>query len=84
MEQHQEQWLQSYMVTHSLEDRHAAMVQFMASGPPRDFFVVMQDAHNARKAMRQEQWKYHRDELCSIALWAQKNAADVRMQSLLL
>ena len=77
VEQNQEQWLEAYMVTHSLEDRHAAMMQFMASGPPRDFYVVVNDVTRARDTLRKEQWRHHPDELCSLALWAHKNAADV-------
>ena len=71
IEQHQEQWLQSFMGQHGVTDRTAAREQLVRSKPPRDFYLSKPDVENLERAVQETTWRRHRNQQCSLSLLAE-------------
>ena len=82
IEQHQEQWLQSFMGQHGLTDRAVARALLVASKPPRDYYLSKADVQNIERTVQETTWRRHPDQQCSLSLFAEAIGEDVLVHQL--
>lgn len=77
IKRNQDYHLHTYMASNGLSSKEAALESFMASKPPRDYFLNTDNVQNIQRAVHARQYRRHPNQQQSVDLWVKEHAADV-------